>query len=312
MSYDKYNRMKGHALLFGLNYAGTPNEFKGSINDAHNMAAYLQKSLGIPTEVITDDAGDASAPGATSMGMVRKLYELALRSHLESLDFVWIHYSGRGAAIVDTSGDEADGRDECLVPSDFVTGGLLPDDVIEVLFRSFNPNTRVIAVFDCAFSGTMGDLMYSWESQRKVAVENIMSEVTAKILTLSGCMDDQMTVQFGASTKDTQGALTASLLLALNQGCCTDVFSVLASVRVILKNSGLPQVPKLCSSYNLAHDFTFIPADILAAAKAAQAAKDAAAAQAAKDAAAAQAAKDAAAQAAHDAAAAAKDEKHGK
>jgi metacaspase-1 len=254
--------MKSKAFLFGLNYANDDKlRLNGCINDVHNMALYLKTELGIPCEIMTDDINKKDT---TAMGMLNKLYQIAMTTYSENLDLVWIHYSGHGASILDKDGDEKDGYDEALVPIDVNKVGVVPDDYIQQLFTYFNPKTRVIAVFDCCHSGTIGDVMYSWEGPKNVSVENILCDVSSRIITLSGCLD----VQTAADAYDVLGdkkfigAMTACLLLALQEnkeGTLSNVFTLLELVRKKLVERGFEQKPKLCSTYNLARDPIFVP-----------------------------------------------------
>uniref|UniRef100_A0A6C0BGG3 Peptidase C14 caspase domain-containing protein n=1 Tax=viral metagenome TaxID=1070528 RepID=A0A6C0BGG3_9ZZZZ len=253
--------MRGRALLFGLNYATSPDaKLNGCINDVINISKYLNTNLGIPVKVCTDD-GDTYSTSA--MGIIRNLYELALQSYSEKLDFVWVHYSGHGSYIVDKSGDEKDGKDECLVPSDYAKSGMISDDFINTLFGYFNPNTRVICVFDCCHSGTIGDVKYSWEGPKTCAVENILCSIPARIITLSGCFDNQTSADAHNVLGDNKyvGALTSCLLMVLKEQpqVKNDVFQMIANLRTKLRERGFSQLPKLCSTYNLARDKVFIP-----------------------------------------------------
>lgn len=264
--------MKGRALLFGLNYAGSASELHGCVQDVTNVAAYLARVLAIPTKVCTTPAD------TTAVAMVRGLYELALQSHSEALTFAYIHYSGHGSSIVDVSGDERDGRDECLVPSDYATAGLLPDDLLERLFRNFNPKTRVVFVCDACHSGTMCDLRFGWDGP-VCSVENKACAVAARVLTLSGCLDDQTSADAFNVLGDGKysGALTSCLLQVLagkvrapgaaetaatiaGDAAATrgDVFLMLARLTAALQRGGFPQRPKLGSTYDLTRDRTFL------------------------------------------------------
>jgi hypothetical protein len=251
--------MKSKALLFGLNYAHTTDaKLNGCINDVVNMASYLKNVLKISNiECYTDDT---DLINTSAQGMVQKLYQCAVDSFKEDLDFVWIHYSGHGTYVMDTSGDEADGRDECLVPSDFKKAGVVSDDYIQSLMRYFNPKTRVILVWDCCHSATLGDLKYSWESPRRVAVENIMCGVSSRTISISGCLDRQTSADAFINGQYA-GAMTSCLLNVLQTRPTTlkDVFALLTALRDKLKTSGFTQVPKLCSTHNLAKDPLFIP-----------------------------------------------------
>ena len=95
--------IKGRALLFGLNSEGTANELQGCVQDVVNIGAYLSRTLQLPAKVCTD------AKSTSAMAIVQGMYELALQSYSESLDYVWIHYSGHGSYVVDRNGDERDG-----------------------------------------------------------------------------------------------------------------------------------------------------------------------------------------------------------
>lgn len=143
-------------------------------------------------------------------------------------------YSGHGASVLDDNNDEKDNRDEALVPSDFRVSGVIRDDYINSLFKYFNPKTRVFFVFYCCHSATMGDVKYSWEGPIQCAVENILCDVSARIITLSGCLDDQTSADAYNVLADRKyiGALTACLLLTLReQKQLTNVFTLLAQVR---------------------------------------------------------------------------------
>jgi metacaspase-1 len=255
-SDEKNPLLKGRAILFGLNYANVKDAtLRGCINDVNNIANFIQSECHIPCDVYTDDRDKETT---SARGIIKKLYEVAALSYRDELDFVWIHYSGHGTSVIDKSGDEADGRDECLVPNDFKIAGVISDDLIEHVLRLFNPKTRVLCVFDCCNSGTIADLRFSWEGPEKCTVENAKCEVKAKVITISGCLDHQTSADaYNVSgTKTFEGALTACLLKVLkaNAGIEKNVFDVIAKVRGLLKDGRFDQVPKLCSTYDLTGD----------------------------------------------------------
>ena len=252
------NRRK--AVLFGLNYASHPTaKLSGCINDVQMMGALLREKMNIAVDVYTDDK---SAHDCSALGIITKLYEVAVQSWRDSLQYVYIHYSGHGSYVKDVNGDETDKQDECLVPSDFQTAGFITDDYINALFSYFNPSTRIVCVFDCCHSGTIGDVKYSWTAPASVIIENINCKAKAKIITLSGCMDDQTSADAYNILKDGKfcGALTACLLLVIkeNPTIISDVFLLQIAVRQKLKDLQFPQLPKLCSTYNLTKDRMFM------------------------------------------------------
>lgn len=252
--------MKSQAVLFGLNYQHTRNaKLNGCINDVKNMSQYLS-SLGVSCKTYTDDTDLYST---SAQGIVARLYEAAIDTYRNNLDFLWIHYSGHGAYIRDTTGDEVDGRDECLIPSDFEMCGVVPDDILQNIFNQMNPRTRVVCIFDACHSGTLGDIKYSWERDLKFTIENPKCGVKSKIITLSGCLDDQTSADAFNVLKDGKfgGALTGCLLLGLKGNKLNNqhVFAMLADMKKRLKDMGFGQIPKLCSSHDLMRDSVFIP-----------------------------------------------------
>lgn len=248
------------AVLFGLNYESDPTaKLSGCINDVQMMGSLLREKMNFAVDIYTDDK---SPHDCSALGIVSRLYEVAVQSWRDSLQYVYIHYSGHGSYVKDVNGDEKDKQDECLVPSDVATAGVISDDYINTLFSYFNPNTRIICVFDCCHSGTIGDVKYSWTPNTLVTTENINCKVKAKIITLSGCMDNQTAADAYNILNDNKysGALTACLLLVIKENpiILTNVFLLQNAVSRKLKELKFPQLPKLCSTYNLRKDRIFI------------------------------------------------------
>lgn len=256
--------MKSKAVLFGLNYSQCKNinTLNGCINDVKDMRDYLVQKYSIPCDVYTDDNVNIEENYSTTKeGMLDRLNELALLSHSEMLDLAFIHYSGHGSYVRDRSFDERDGKDECIIPSDCETNGYILDDDISEVLSKFNSNTKVVCIFDCCHSATICDVKYSWEGQFKRRIENLNSRITAKVLTLSGCLDDQTSADaYIADQSKYAGALTNTLLfiLKLNGELNNDIFELVNLLRIALRKQGYEQVPKLCSTYNLTFDKKFI------------------------------------------------------
>ena len=245
--------MKGKALLFGLNYKHCKNsQLNGCINDVNMFSKFLKEKFEFETECITDDTDKL---GTSKLGMITNLYKLALETHSKNLDFVFLHFSCHGGFIKDKSGDEKDRRDECLVPSDYETNGMLVDDEIQKILGFINPKTKVFCVFDCCHSGTIADLKYSWKNPKKPIVENIHSRIKTKIISISGCKDNQTSSDAYNILDDDKysGALSAFLLICLqeNKNITKDVFQLVDKLREKLKANGFRQYPMLCSSFNL-------------------------------------------------------------
>lgn len=253
--------LKGKALLFGLNY-GHCNEGKlnGCINDVEQISKFITANLQIPVEVYTDNTDLKST---SYDGIIQKLYGLAIESYRDNLEFVWIHYSGHGSYQKDTSGDEKDGFDEGLVPSDYEKKGILLDDVINRAIACFNPKTRILFICDACHSGSMLDLRLSWNNNKQSFVDNSKCGIKAKTILISGCMDRQTSADAWNLLGDFKsiGALTACILKVLQKtpNQLKDVFAFITSVRSELKKGKFEQYPCLTTNYDIVSDAKMVP-----------------------------------------------------
>jgi hypothetical protein len=137
--------MKAAALLIGVNYVKDNTcRLNGCWNDAMMMYSLLTSTYAFPLDTVKlllDN--DSTSDKCSKKNIIISLLELSTRSWADSLDRVVISYSGHGTYIPDRNGDEADGKDECLCPSDFRISGLIKDDDLLYILRTFNPKTRI-------------------------------------------------------------------------------------------------------------------------------------------------------------------------
>jgi hypothetical protein len=256
---------KSRALLFGLNYKhNVSHHLYGCLNDVQHMTKFLRDVCNVPCDAYTDAPDDINRDFTTAAGIVSKLTELALKSCEEDLDFVYIHFSGHGESAVDASGDEIDGLDEVLIPSDNEkTGAVVTDDVISCLLRQMNLKTRVVCVFDCCHSGTMADLDITWNGSQPSREPPLQPGMVPKLLSLSGCRDNQTSADAYNLNGDKQysGALTSSLLTVLKRdpSLKRDVLAMYKMLQQELASRRFQQVPMLCSTHDLRKDGFFLP-----------------------------------------------------
>lgn len=243
------------AILFGLNYDATPDaRLRGCINDVQNVERLLKTS-----EYAFDDVRvftDSSTKNrTTAQGVLQEMNNLAKRSWSESLDLAWIHYSGHGCSVPDRNGDEEDRTDECLVPSDFKTAGVIPDDYIKDCLRNFNPKTKVVCVFDCCHSGTIGDLKYRYFDEHTKQIENRGRACPASVVLFSGCKDEQTSADAYNVNRlfKYSGAMTSCMIMVLNEKCALKckVFELLDGLRTKLAEKRFSQIPQLTASYEI-------------------------------------------------------------
>lgn len=255
--------MKGKGLLFGLNYSHISGaQLNGCINDVTKMSELLMQIFGntFYLDIYTDDV---NRKNTSYDGIIKGLYNLALDSYAQNLDFAWVHFSGHGTQYKDTSGDELDYMDEGICPSDFDTRGMISDDILNHVFSRFNPKTKVVFVSDCCHSGSILDLKYCWDlNTRQAKIDNKNCQIPANILLISGCMDEQTSADAFNLLNDKKhiGALTAAIIKTIEKepDIMYNVFSVVSSVRRELRNGGFSQYPCLSSTYDILKDPSLI------------------------------------------------------
>ncbi|PNH03319.1 Metacaspase-1 [Tetrabaena socialis] len=76
-------------------------------------------------------------------------------------DSLFFHFSGHGSQQYDRNGDEADGMDETICPTDFQRAGQIVDDELNrLMVRPLMPGVTLHAVIDACHSGTALDLPF--------------------------------------------------------------------------------------------------------------------------------------------------------
>jgi metacaspase-1 len=152
------------AVMIGINYVGAEQgELSGCHNDALNMKNYIMKVHGFDEEniVVLLDDGEHESP--TKENILAAIAKVA--SETQPGDALFLHYSGHGTKVADTSGDEADKNDEAIVPVDYNDVGLImDDDLYEALVKPLPKGAFAVCLFDCCHSGTVLDLPYVFKA----------------------------------------------------------------------------------------------------------------------------------------------------
>lgn len=240
------------ALLIGINYRGLDVELRGCINDVHNIKKYLL-TQGYSEEnivILTDDT-PIKPTRANIISALHKLIKCG-----ETCESLMLHYSGHGSWIADKDGDESDGRDETLVPLDYLESDMIIDDELRSIVSKLNSNCKLFVIFDCCHSGTgldlrynlkcLGDWMFLMQKNKQYA------STDAKIVLLSGCRDDQTSAD-AYEEKQSQGALTYAFLKIMKNSTEIRYQDLLNKIRSLLNSKKYNQVPQLsfgkyCSS----------------------------------------------------------------
>lgn len=138
------------ALLIGVNlYKIAGADLRGCVNDVRNIEPALKKYYGFKAaniSVLTDY-------DATKSKIEKGIRDLIRGS--KAGDVLYLHYSGHGSNVEDTSGDEPDRRDEIMCPTDLNWKKPLTDDWLRTQFDKVKPGVNLTVVMDCCHSGTI-------------------------------------------------------------------------------------------------------------------------------------------------------------
>jgi hypothetical protein len=246
--------MSKHGLCIGIDYSGTSSELPDCVIDANRWAEAL-KARGFTVTTLLDSA-------ATKAAMIAEIGELVAK--LKYGDLGVLCYSGHGTWLADDDGDEADGRDEALCPSDVFTEGPLVDDDLGEIFSTRAMGARVLFISDSCFSGSVSRFAPSPQgSERRVRFmppENFLKgeklkgakavaglRSTGRILAasasllLSGSTDDEYSFSTG-----TGGAFTLAALASLEEmHSPADYLAWHRKIRTKLPTAEFPQNPML-------------------------------------------------------------------
>lgn len=235
------------ALLFGLEYLGRSGELIGCKRDAEDFATYLKEKKGYDKiRICTSDAETGA------QFMVYKIYKMAIDTWRTKTEEVCIFYSGHGSSMPDYNRDEHDGKDECLIPTDYQRAGVISDDLLKRIFKYFHPDTRVVFVCDACHSGSMCDLKYKCVGEDAASVEqHPWSKCRARIVSVSGCKDEQVS-WVGYNLKgehQRRSVLTTLLLRSLEDDGKTTIKDVRSKLLEHVHATGFKQDPEVMTSF---------------------------------------------------------------
>jgi len=169
--------------LIGINYFGQKGQLRGCVNDVKNMSAYLNQSFGYAREdmvLLTDDQQNPMSQ-PTKANILRAMHWLV--KDAQPNDSLFFHYSGHGGQTPDLDGDEDDGYDEVIYPSDFrVAGFIVDDEMHRVMVKPLQAGVRLTAIFDSCHSGSALDLPYIYSTQGLLKEPDLVKEAGQGLL----------------------------------------------------------------------------------------------------------------------------------
>ena len=241
---DKYKQelpKKRTAFLVGINYTGTVNELYGCINDTKNVEDLLKNKYNFNNVALLNDE---TVEKPTKQNILKGLQTLL--SNTESGDTAFFMFSGHGTGTADLNKDETDGQDELIVPIDAVSLNtcILDDELNKLIRNTLKPGAKLVALFDCCFSGTMLDLRYTYGYPDNTNE----SETAGDVYMISGCTDQQLSADTVAPVNGktmASGAMTYAFLSMINETALMG--DLVTKMGTFLKDNGYQQRPLLSS-----------------------------------------------------------------
>jgi hypothetical protein len=244
------------ALLIGINYVGTKAALNGCINDCSNLGKMLKTKYGYEDNDITM-LTDNTDNKPTKANIIAELKRHVAMTKNDDVSELWISYSGHGSYVRDTNSDESDRKDECLVPLDYASRGMISDDFLHMLVEQISVKTKTVVLIDACHSGSMLDLKYRYTAGLKEVVENPRDNVRSNIVMISGCMDSQTSADWNNSGVY-EGAMTRSFLNVMEQyNYDITCYKLLGKMREFLEAKKFTQYPQLCCTRKLGNTTAF-------------------------------------------------------
>ncbi|GAB1519639.1 Ca(2+)-dependent cysteine protease [Rhizoctonia solani] len=270
---------------YGPTVYGEDGEEKQPLHYKLSQATGKRKAVLLPLDyfgyeetnirVLTDsesshgEIGEALSTRENIVGYIRWLVEDA-----EPDDSLFFH-STMVSNQKDLDGDEYDGMDESICPTDYETAGVLVDDELhDLLVKPLPEGAGLTALFDSCHSGSVLDLPWTYETsgaikepgdlQGEAEAEAVAIDAHQKrfkwspadVISLSGCRDSQTSAdaQFGGLPS---GALSYAFIRAFAKFPQMTYAQLLKVIRNELRGK-FDQRPQLSSSHPIDMDLLFI------------------------------------------------------
>ena len=236
------------ALVIGINYKGKNGELRGCITDTERIVKMLKERCNYQEEqilLLTDD----TTIKPTKDNILNHINIFVNRANSEGIKELWFSYSGHGSYTWNFGSDkESDSKDEALVPLDYDTAGLIPDDVLNrELVRKLPKDGKLFSIVDACHSGTSLDLPYIYRTDSGFE-EHGGDLDCVDVCKISGCRDYQTSADALINDKY-QGALTFTFLKTLNDfNFNLTAKQAIERMKTYLGENGYTQIPTLAMS----------------------------------------------------------------
>merc|ERR1711865_863065 len=127
-------------------------------------------------------------------------------------DVLFFHFSGHGGQRPCEDDSEEDGKDELLIPSDYMQAGVIVDhELFDLMVVPLPSGVKLTVVLDCCHSGSALDLPFTWnEGTGKWDTDRDPWHTAGDVQMFSGCEDAQCSMDVTVKGKSA-GAMTTAM-----------------------------------------------------------------------------------------------------
>lgn len=215
--------MTQRAVLIGCNYGGTSNALQGCINDVFRVRDLLKTVYQFPENnisILTDNKSRDDHLYPSKLNVLQAMRSLISQTH--SGDISVIHYSGHGTTQSSSSSTSITypGTDDAIVPADVLNQGyfnqsaLILDDELWEVISKVPSGATLFVILDACHTGSALDLPYNMRLDSSNPSRYILDrverrpETSGTVVLLSGCKDDQTSLDASDNSGRPAGALT--------------------------------------------------------------------------------------------------------
>ncbi len=147
---------------------------------------------------------------------------------------------------------ESDFKDECLAVYNGRGYDVISDnDLNQIIKRCLPKGVKLICIFDACHSASMLDLAFEFDPSSRKLVRTGYPELVSNgdVIALSGCRDDQVSMDTTDASGTPCGALTDAMLTILTPTIST--VGLLNATLTQLKKNNKAQYPILSSNRNI-------------------------------------------------------------
>ena len=228
------------AIIIAIGYEGTSSELPGPKYDLANMKSLLSEKFDFQDiNILSENEGQKP----TKSNILKCLNDVVDNPKLKRLFF---YFSGHGTFRTNTDEDEKEEKDQllCCLNKEYIY-----DDELYDIFSKLGRGQKVFSLVDSCFSGTISDLNFVYDHEKRETIKVKKREIKANIVQLSSSIDSQTSAD---TTKG--GLMTLNFCNLVRQAKRFTYFNLIS---FLTDKIGRYQTPYLSSSYKLSPESTF-------------------------------------------------------